>query len=342
VKRRQWLLGMASLGGCRLEWVSPASQPQGAADVVAGKVVLYTSLYPEVIEPIQAALRVLLPDVELLVFQGGSEKLAQRLLANRQAGHAGADVLLTSDPLLYLQLAHEDTLLPTTCAAATPIPRPLVDDDNRFVGARVSSMVWVGKGNAPPPQPLSALVTGLDARSLAMPDPLSSGTCFTTMVQLAPDFDVSFIGRLKREGALIGGGNSVVIQRVLQGERAVGMCLLENALAARARGEDIAIAWPTDGAVLIVGHAAVLRDAANPRAAQALINALLSPVVQQLMVAPGHMHSVLPRLSAPGDGSTPSLTSVLAARPLAVTDWSVAMTKRSTMLEQLSTLLSSG
>jgi hypothetical protein len=95
----------------------------------------------EVTDALTSLARRTLPDVELVVFQGGSEKVASRLDADLAAGRAGADILLVSDPLLYRRLHHDGQLLPYASPNATPIDRRLVDFDNAFVAARVSTMV---------------------------------------------------------------------------------------------------------------------------------------------------------------------------------------------------------
>ena len=121
------------------------------------------------------------------------------------------------------------------------------------------------------------------AADVAFGDPLSSGTALFTSVVVGGG-DVSFLGPLRRGGASIGGGNAVVLQKVLSGERRFGVVLLENALLARARGEAVGIIVPDD-AVVIPGDVAILKDTANPVAARAVVDLILSPAGQALMRA---------------------------------------------------------
>jgi iron(III) transport system substrate-binding protein len=78
----------------------------------------------------------------------------------------------------------------------------------------------------------------------------------------------------------------------------VGVLLLENALAAKAKGSPIEIAWPEDGAVVVPGYAAIMGSTQHAEAAKALVDALLSPTGQRL-IAEGDMHAVDPRVAGP-------------------------------------------
>ncbi len=322
--------------GCRVEIGAPnssssssSSSSSGAGQKPHGKVVLYTSAYREVTDALEVLCKKELPDVELVVFQGGSEKVAARLDADLAGGRAGADVLLVSDPFLYRRLKHDGQLRPYASPRATPIDRRLVDVDNAFVAARASTMVIAFHAQKTKrddvPRTFHALLLdeNAPAEDLALGDPLSSGTAFFTDVVVG-NGDVSFVGRLRKRGAAVAGGNSVVLQKVLSGERKLGVVLLENVLSARARGEPVDFVLPDDGAVVIAGDVAVLNDSANVGAAFAVVDLLLSPAGQALMRGPtGNMHAVDPRLAPPADDvetkdadRVPALSKLLDARSI--------------------------
>ena len=313
---------MTTMTACRIEVGAPAGHQRPCGDDgPRGKVVLYTSAYRELTDALVALARQQLPDVEIVVFQGGSEKVAGRLDADLAAGRAGADVLLVSDPLLSRRLKRDGQLLPHASPRATPIDRRLVDVDNAFVAARASTMVIAFNADQTPrghvPTTLRALLRDADdaiARDVAFGDPLSSGTALFTAVVVGAG-DVSFLGALRQRGAAIGGGNAVVLQRVLSGERRFGVVLLENVLLARARGEPVDFVLPTD-AVVIPGDIAILKDTANTVAARAVVDLILSPAGQALMRGDvGRLHAADPRVVAPAD-DVPPLHTLLDNRPL--------------------------
>lgn len=304
---------------CRVELGPPVQARDCTEDQQpSGRVVLYTSAYREVVDALLTLARAELPRVEIEVFQGGSEKVATRLDADLAAGRARADVLLTSDPFTYRRLHAEGQLLPYASPRATPIPRPLVDVDNAFATARISTMVIAWHKDRPgpqgPPRTFAELFSVERAGDVAFGDPLSSGTYFMTTVAIAGGGPPSFLAALKKNGAAVGGGNSVVLQRVLSGERTWCAVLLENVLDARARGEPVDFAMPADGAVVIPGEVAILKDTQNPVAARAVVDLLLSPAGQKIMRDIGFMHAADPRVPPP-DGA-PSLDDLLRARPV--------------------------
>lgn len=311
------LVGVCAVAGCRIERGAPLKTTTTTTAGPSGRVVLYTSAYREVTDALVALAKVELKDVELVVFQGGSEKIASRLDADLAAGRAGADVLLVSDPFLYRRLKRNGHLLAYASPQATPIDRRLVDFDNAFVAARVSTMVIAHHTSTPVadvPTSLSTVLKGEHPHSgdVAFSDPLSSGTAFMTAV-IVGDGDVSFLKDLRARGAVIAGGNAVVVQRVLSRERRFGVVLLENVLAARARGEPIDFVIPAD-AVIIAGDIAILKDTGNVVAARAVVDLVLSPAGQAIIrgVA-GRMHAVDPRLSPPDDDVV-DLTNLLDRR----------------------------
>lgn len=302
-----------------MELGAPTATPLKGSDDDGprGRVVLYTSAYREVVEGLTALAAHELPHVELEVFQGGSEKVATRLDADLASGRAGADVLLTSDPFTYRRLQADGQLLPYASPRATPVPRALVDLDNAFTTARVSTMVIAWHRDRPgplgPPRSFAELVSPTRAADVAFGDPLSSGTYFSTAVALGGT-NPTFLHIMKSHGAAVGGGNSVVLQRVLSGERTWCAVLLENVLAARQKGEPIDFLVPSDGAVVIPGEVAILKDTRNPVAARAVVDLVLSPAGQRLMRDVGFMHAADPRVPPPEQA--PALEELLRARPI--------------------------
>jgi len=330
--------------GCRIErGPSTTKAASSTSDQIAGRVVLYTSAYREVTDGLVALAKTELPDVELVVFQGGSEKVASRLDADIAAGKAGADVLLVSDPFLYRRLKREGRLLPYASPRATPIDRRLVDVDNAFVAARVSTMVIAHHTGTTPraqvPTSLTKLLKGelADSADVAFGDPLSSGTAFMTAVVVG-DGDVSFLRALRARGAAVAGGNAVVLQRVLAGERRFGVVLLENVLLARARGEPVGFVLPDD-AVTIAGDIAIMNDSDNVAAARAVVDLILGPAGQALIRgADGRMHATDPRI-APPDDDVPALRALLDQRPADEALLTRVAAERATILQTIEAAL---
>ncbi|MCP3102707.1 ABC transporter substrate-binding protein [Myxococcus sp. K15C18031901] len=296
-------LALVVLASCRIESAAPSS------DVVAthegtpsGEVWVYTSMYQHVLDALEPLLKQRLPGVTVRWYQAGSEKVASRLDAERAAGAVRADLLAASDPFFIERLARAGDFLPYASPHVLRVPRSLLDLDARYAAIRVSTMVLVHREDSPPPPTsFAALVDGSWKGRVAIGDPLTSGTAFTWAVFCQARYGDAYFTGLRERGAIVAGGNAAVLQKVESGEADAGVLLLENALTARAKGSHLQVVWPTDGAVTIPGPVALFKSTPNPVAAKAVVDVLLSPEGQRLIVEKGDMHAVDPRLAGPRD-----------------------------------------
>jgi iron(III) transport system substrate-binding protein len=290
------------LASCRIESAAPsdATAPAAREGEPSGDVWVYTSMYRHVLDALEPLLKEKLPNVRVHWYQAGSEKVASRLEAERAAGAVRADVLATSDPFLYERLAREGAFVRYASPNVLRVPRSLLELDARYAAVRLSTMVLVSrKGATAPPTAFTDLVGERWKGRAAVGDPLTSGTAFTWAVFMQAKHGDAFFEGLRARGAIVAGGNAAVLQKVESGEVDAGVLLLENALTAKARGSPIEIVWPEDGAVVIPGPVAIFQTTRNPVAARALVDLLLSPEGQRIIVEKGDMHAVDPRLEGP-------------------------------------------
>jgi iron(III) transport system substrate-binding protein len=307
------VLLLAAALGCRIETAAPGGAPAGiaASEAPHGDVWIYTSMYRQVIDELEPVLQRAVPGVTFHWYQAGSEKVANRLEAELAAGGTPADLLVTSDPFLYERYKREGRWLRYASPNVLRVPRSLIDLDGTYAACRLSTMVLVHRSDlaGPPPESFRELAEPRWKGEVALGDPLTSGTSFTWTVFMGRKYGEDFFRALRANGARVAGGNAAVLQKVEGGEAQVGVLLLENALAAKARGSAIEIRYPSDGAVVIPGYAAIFQSTRNPAAAKAVYDALLSPEVQEVIVRKGDMHAVDPRL--PGPRGEPGLDALL-------------------------------
>lgn len=304
------LLLALALSACRVETAAPGGAPTAAGSGLTGEVWIYTSMYRHVLDALEPGLKEALPGVTVRWFQAGSEKVTARLEAELAAGGSPCDVLVTSDPFLYERFKGEGRLLRYVSPNGLRTPQGLFDLDGHYAAVRLSTMVLVHRAGTPAPDGFEALATPTWKDEVALGDPLTSGTAFTWAVVLEAKYGADYFTKLRANGARVAGGNAAVLQKVEGGEAKVGVLLLENALAAQAKGSPIEIAWPQDGAVLIPGYVGILSTARNPAAAKAVVDALLSPKLQAVIANPGDMHAVDPRV--PGPRGSLSLDELVA------------------------------
>ena len=305
VALRRAVVLLLVLTACRVEIGPPrqhAPQTSDPPQGPSGNVTIYTSMYRPVIEALDPFLAHALPKVHVEWLQAGSEKIATRLDAELAAGAPRADLVMTSDPLWYDRLWREGHLLPYASIRALALPRELVHPEGGFVTARISTMVIaynerLVKAEAVP-HTFAELFSNRWTGRVTMPDPLGSGTTFTTLSFLVEHYGDSIIEKMRAAHTVSSGGNSTVITRIESGEHAVGMVLLENVLIARKAGSPVEFRIPDEGAVLIPGPIAILKKSANPLAARAVYDLMLSEEAQTKIVQ-GAMHSPFSEVTAP-------------------------------------------
>jgi iron(III) transport system substrate-binding protein len=303
------VLSLVGFASCRIESAAPTTGGNCIASEPAGDIWIYTSLYRHVVDALDGTLKERLPKVTVHWFQAGSEKVLSRLNGELQAGGTQADLLVTSDPFLYRELATQGRWLSYVPPGALRVPRELMDLDGRFAAMRLSTMVLVyRKELAQPPHAWADLSDPRFRGEIALGDPLTSGTAFTWAVFMEHAFGSAWFSKLRTNEARVAGGNAAVLQKLEGGEAKIGVLLLENALAAQAKGSPIEIAWPTEGAVVVPGFVGIFGSSRNPVAAKAVADVLFSAKAQEHIVRSGDMHAIDPRLEGPhGQGGLDTL-----------------------------------
>jgi iron(III) transport system substrate-binding protein len=296
------------LTACRVEWGAAASDTASAHDA-RGEVMVYTSAYPPLVQGLEALAKTELDGVRVRWFQAGSEKLAARLDAEILAGNAGADLLMSSDPIYYDKLERSGALVPYASLRALKLDRAYVDSDGAYVACRLSAMglVVVDGALKDPPAAFADLVAPKLRGLVTMPDPLGSGTMFSTALVLGDRLPPA---GLKQNGATSSGGGTAVVDRLQRGEAAVGVALVENALM----GKNVRFVVPAEGAVIVPGQLAIVKGTKHLGAAQRVYDFLLGEAAQRVFIA-NHLHSPFAELPPPA--GAPSLAELHAA----VIDW---------------------
>lgn len=314
---RHVLLAAAALG---LATACPKNGPPvKAADPNA--VYVYTSLYPEVIAAIRPAVDAELakaaPGMRVEWVQGGSSRI-RRMLDREMASRRGspAEILLTSDPSHYVELAAKGALLPYASPAAASLPAEARAADNSWVTARYSAMVIgvvPGKTKVNSFEELSG--KKLNEGALSIGDPDFSGTNLVTVARLSTRFGWDYYETLKSRRVVVAGSNSMVMERLETATTDAGVVLLENLLAAKARSAKVEAVFPRDGAIVVPGPIALLKRAEKSRGAKAVYDALLSADVQKIFVEKGFLYAADPKAAPPA--GAPKLEKLLKDASLA-------------------------
>lgn len=283
-------------------------------------IYVYTSLYPPVIEAIRPAVDAQLaaaaPGMRVEWVQGGSSRLRRRLdaeLASRRG--SAAHVLLTSDPSHYLALASAGHLVRYESPNAASLPEEARAADHAWVTARYSAMVIGLAPGKTRPAGFDDLRRRVREGGVSIGDPDFSGTNLVTVARLADRHGWEYYESLKARGVVVAGSNSMVMERLETQTTDAGIVLLENLLAARAKGSKVEAVFPKDGAIIVPGPVALLPRAADSKGARAVYDAILSRDVQAMLVEKGFLYAADPK-AAPPEGA-PKLRKLLGDATLA-------------------------
>lgn len=159
---------------------------------VTGEVVIYTSMYPFVIDMMDEALKAEFPNLTpgnngSFFFYGGTGSLQTKLAGEMETGTLGCDMMLVAEPAYSLELKEGGWLHAYETEAAQNL-RFDYDKEGYWYPVRVCNMVLAYNPELKTPDQLPktfkefAEDTSLKGR-ISMGNPLSSGT---TMAAVAP------------------------------------------------------------------------------------------------------------------------------------------------------------
>lgn len=268
------------------------------------KVIVYTSIYESVLAEISPLIAKELPEIEVEWFQKGSEIIAGKVNSEIAAGKIQADIIMTSDPFWYEELKSAGHLVAYDSARAAEIPAELKDPEKFFLTVRVPVMVLaVNRAKLPAGVAVNGFKDLADpalANLITMGNPLESGSMFTAVAALSQKYGWEYFQALRKNNLLAAGGNSAVLNRVVTGERPIGIILLENLLQAHkdTPTTPAEIVYPSDGAILVPSPIAIAKTGANPKAVKKIYDFMLSDEGQTAIVR-GQMYSPIDRIAPP-------------------------------------------
>lgn len=101
-------LVLLTLTACGKKGESGSSDEKNAE--IKGKIVIYTSMYEDIIDNVKEKLKKDFPNLEVEFFQGGTGTLQSKIVAEMQAKKLGADMLMVAEPSYSLELKEKGVL----------------------------------------------------------------------------------------------------------------------------------------------------------------------------------------------------------------------------------------
>ena len=319
---------------------------------VEGELVIYTSMYPFVIDMMNEAIQQEFPNLTpgidgSFFFYAGTSKLITKIYGEMGDGRdqpLECDMFMVAEPAFSLEMKDYGYLHSFEVEDAAELLRFPYDEDGFWYPIRVCNMVlaynpemaedWAAKGvNIPKSFKDFAYDPALKGY-ISMGDPMTSGTAYAAVCSLLDTYGEEYLDKLG-ENRVMRESGSTAIAKLQSGECAAIMILEESVLKyiadEEANGNEVSnieVIYPEDGVVLIPSTVMIVAEEfsknVNTEAAEAVAQWLLTEEAQQLIMQ-GYMHSVLA-----GQTEFPAHsvdTESLIARDLGV-DWENAYRNR--------------
>lgn len=275
-------------------------------------VWIYTSLYKDTVSDIKAKMEKDFPNIEVQIYQAGSEEVAAKVQAEALAGKIQADILISSDRFWYEDMAAQGTLLSYKPAGTEAVEEHFKNPGGFYTAVSLPVMVLAYNSEAvaekDAPKTFGELKEPKWKDKVSSGSPLASGTSFTTVAFLSKKYGWEYFTELRKNNYIAEGGNSGVIRRLQSKERPVGIVLLENILRLTTTDPRIKFIVPADGAVMQANVLAIVKKEGEQTAAKKIADWMFAKTGQESMVQ-SFMYATMPGYQAPK--GAPELSELL-------------------------------
>ena len=301
--------------------LSAVSSAFAVNEDVEGELVIYTSMYPFVIDMMDKAIQAEFPNLTPGVdgsffFYAGTSKLITKIygeMGDKRDQPLDCDMFMVAEPAFSLELKDAGYLQPIEIENPDTLLRFPYDAEGYWYPVRVCNMVlaynpekeaeWNAKGvNIPKTFKDFATDPALKGY-ISMGNPLTSGTTYAAVASLIQDnhYGQDFLKGLAANEVMIESG-STAIGKLQSGECAAIMILEESILKVLKEEADkgtpitnLKCIYPEDGVVLIPSTVMTVAEEhsknVNVEACEAVEKWLLTEEAQKLILQ-GYMHSV--------------------------------------------------
>ncbi|MDO4690513.1 MAG: ABC transporter substrate-binding protein [Fusobacterium sp.] len=291
------VLFLVACGGNKEKTSEPSNS--GNAEIT-GKIVIYTSMYEDIIDNVSEKLKKEFPNLEVEFFQGGTGTLQSKIIAELQANKLGCDMLMVAEPSYSLELKEKGILHAYISKNAENIALDY-DKEGYWYPVRLLNMILAYNPEKYKKEDLALTFADFSKKEnlkgkISIPDPLKSGTALAAVSALTDKYGEEYFKDLANQKVVVESG-SVAVTKLETGEAAQIMILEESILKKREEeNSSLEVIYPEDGIISIPSTIMTVKEEMsankNTKAAELLTDWFLSPVGQEAIVQ-GWMHSVL-------------------------------------------------
>lgn len=290
-----------------------------------GKVLIYTSMYEDIIEAVDKTLEEKFPDIDVEFFYGGTGTIQSKVAAEITAKKLGCDMLMVAEPAYSLELKEQGVLHKYVSKNAGNLAFDY-DKEGYWYPVRLCNMVLAYNPEKYKKEELPNTFKDFANDSsvkgkISMSNPLTSGTAMASIVALLDLYGEEYFEALGKQNVAVESG-SVALTKLETGECKEVMILEESVLKKRQEeGSKLEVIYPTDG-VINIPSTIMTVDAKwsannNTAACEKITDWFLSEEGQKSIVD-GWMHSVLKNYpTAPYDAIP---TNEVTKKPIPI-DW---------------------
>ncbi|HXZ02789.1 MAG TPA: extracellular solute-binding protein [Stellaceae bacterium] len=288
---------------------APVTPQLVAAAAAEGRVVFYTSIELRLAEKLGHAFEAAYPGIAVQVERSGAERIFQRIAQEEASGVRAADVAESSDIGHALAWKRQGLLAPYVPQDVAAWPSEARDADGMFAADRATlSVLGYNTRLVKPEDAPKSYADLLDAKwqgKIVKAHPGYSGTIMTATFEQVRALGWEYFAKLARQHVMQVQSATEPPRKLALGERPVmadgSEYVMFDMIAA---GNPLAVVYPGEGTPLILGSAAVMKDAPHPSAARLFISFLFSRAGQQLMCDVGGVRSFHPEVKEP-EGRVP-------------------------------------
>jgi iron(III) transport system substrate-binding protein len=263
------------------------------------KVVIYTSMYEDIIESVGGTLETVFPDYDIEFFYGGTGTLQAKIAAEVDSGQLGCDMFMVAEPAYSLELKELGVLHPYVSDQAKNLAFDY-DEEGYWYPVRISNMTLAYNpemySKDEIPNSFYDFAYDPDVKGMiSMSNPLTSGTAMAAIVGLLDEYGEEYFEALGDQNIAVESG-SVALTKLETGECKVIMILEESILKKREEeGSKLEVIYPTDGTLNVPSTIMTVNDdwSANQNTdiCEEITDWFLSEEGQKSIVD-GWMHSV--------------------------------------------------
>ncbi|MDB5899557.1 MAG: putative type Fe3+ transport system, periplasmic component [Ramlibacter sp.] len=295
-----------------------------AAATKEGKVVWYSATDVAVAEKLARSFEAKYPGIKVQVERSGAERLFQRINQEYGSKIYTVDVIETSDAVHFIHFKRQGWLQPAVPADVAKFwPKEYKDPDGQYAAYRAHlSVIAYNTKLVPREQAPKSHADLLDAKwagKMVKAHPGYSGTIMTGTQALSQSLGWPYFEKLGKQKVMQVQSSTEPPKKLAQGERPVMADGNEyNVFLLKESGVPIEPVYATEGTPLVVGNAAILKNAPNPNAARLFYHYMFSRDAQQANSDVGGLRSFHPEVKEKAGRTPLKQIKILNSDPVAL------------------------